>query len=119
MLVALPEVPGLVLLELVAVDNDRLGRLLLARLLPFLFGVAGIGVGIQDDERQSLAVGGPGEVRHAPFEVADPLRLAAGSAHEPHLIGVLVIIAAGQEGEPRSEERRVGKECRSRWSPYH
>src|SRR2546425_5292558 len=29
-----------------------------------------------------------------------------------------------QSGEPpladeRSEERRVGKECRSRWSPYH
>ena len=28
-----------------------------------------------------------------------------------------------QEGEKvgiiRSEERRVGKECRSRWSPYH
>ena len=23
------------------------------------------------------------------------------------------------EGESRSEERRVGKECRSRWSPYH
>ena len=24
------------------------------------------------------------------------------------------------EGKPlRSEERRVGKECRSRWSPYH
>ena len=22
-------------------------------------------------------------------------------------------------GSPRSEERRVGKECRSRWSPYH
>ena len=22
-------------------------------------------------------------------------------------------------GEMRSEERRVGKECRSRWSPYH
>ena len=22
-------------------------------------------------------------------------------------------------GEIRSEERRVGKECRSRWSPYH
>ena len=22
-------------------------------------------------------------------------------------------------GDPRSEERRVGKECRSRWSPYH
>ena len=24
-----------------------------------------------------------------------------------------------QESEHRSEERRVGKECRSRWSPYH
>jgi len=27
---------------------------------------------------------------------------------------------AGMAGPPeRSEERRVGKECRSRWSPYH
>ena len=23
------------------------------------------------------------------------------------------------DGNFRSEERRVGKECRSRWSPYH
>ena len=23
------------------------------------------------------------------------------------------------DAERRSEERRVGKECRSRWSPYH
>ena len=23
------------------------------------------------------------------------------------------------EAQHRSEERRVGKECRSRWSPYH
>src|SRR2546422_7791872 len=27
--------------------------------------------------------------------------------------------AAGDAGGARSEERRVGKECRSRWSPYH
>ena len=26
---------------------------------------------------------------------------------------------AGLEQTQRSEERRVGKECRSRWSPYH
>ena len=26
---------------------------------------------------------------------------------------------AGVAGLTRSEERRVGKECRSRWSPYH
>src|SRR2546425_10321160 len=25
----------------------------------------------------------------------------------------------GPDGRLRSEERRVGKECRSRWSPYH
>jgi len=25
----------------------------------------------------------------------------------------------GIQGDHRSEERRVGKECRSRWSPYH
>ena len=27
--------------------------------------------------------------------------------------------AVGIGGSMRSEERRVGKECRSRWSPYH
>ena len=31
------------------------------------------------------------------------------------LIGVNVHVKGGT----RSEERRVGKECRSRWSPYH
>ena len=37
-----------------------------------------------------------------------------------------LLIVATEEGRPvarllaaRSEERRVGKECRSRWSPYH
>src|SRR2546430_13342032 len=28
-------------------------------------------------------------------------------------------ITRGDGGQNRSEERRVGKECRSRWSPYH
>ena len=27
--------------------------------------------------------------------------------------------AETHSGAERSEERRVGKECRSRWSPYH
>src|SRR5207248_11468952 len=30
-----------------------------------------------------------------------------------------VTYAAGCKITTRSEERRVGKECRSRWSPYH
>ena len=29
------------------------------------------------------------------------------------------VIASAPKGLIRSEERRVGKECRSRWSPYH
>src|SRR5256885_12045644 len=29
------------------------------------------------------------------------------------------LIAARAQARQRSEERRVGKECRSRWSPYH
>jgi len=29
------------------------------------------------------------------------------------------MVAAYQYTHARSEERRVGKECRSRWSPYH
>src|ERR1039457_5003094 len=29
------------------------------------------------------------------------------------------VTADGQVRVQRSEERRVGKECRSRWSPYH
>ena len=29
------------------------------------------------------------------------------------------VIIEKKFGAPRSEERRVGKECRSRWSPYH
>ena len=30
-----------------------------------------------------------------------------------------LILSAHGKGKYRSEERRVGKECRSRWSPYH
>src|SRR3712207_4649421 len=32
---------------------------------------------------------------------------------------VKFIFQPAEEGGGRSEERRVGKECRSRWSPYH
>ena len=29
------------------------------------------------------------------------------------------LAGCGSKDADRSEERRVGKECRSRWSPYH
>ena len=31
----------------------------------------------------------------------------------------MAFVAIGILKDMRSEERRVGKECRSRWSPYH
>src|SRR5216683_7963107 len=34
-------------------------------------------------------------------------------------IDILVNVAGILRDRMRSEERRVGKECRSRWSPYH
>src|SRR3712207_6412393 len=44
----------------------------------------------------------------------------------PRNLTVGSVVMSGPEAEievgntlPRSEERRVGKECRSRWSPYH
>src|SRR2546425_10353973 len=39
------------------------------------------------------------------------LILTGSSRPQPVLIS--------RSGQTRSEERRVGKECRSRWSPYH
>ena len=33
--------------------------------------------------------------------------------------GVSAAAAVAVAAPARSEERRVGKECRSRWSPYH
>jgi len=45
----------------------------------------------------------------------DPLRVRRSVAA---LAGAGALLAQRVE-PPRSEERRVGKECRSRWSPYH
>src|SRR2546429_4587251 len=42
--------------------------------------------------------------------------VAHGGAHG---IVVAQVLGAASAGDHRSEERRVGKECRSRWSPYH
>src|SRR3712207_7143131 len=49
----------------------------------------------QDDDRRGAAA----------LPADDPLRAR--------------VLAARRLARARSEERRVGKECRSRWSPYH
>ena len=53
------------------------------------------------------------------------LRKAYLEMHRPILFNELVLSdklfehCAEIDEAARSEERRVGKECRSRWSPYH
>src|SRR3712207_9083139 len=43
----------------------------------------------------------------------------SGHAEEVLRAADLALQRAKATGGHRSEERRVGKECRSRWSPYH
>src|SRR2546427_11489496 len=70
---------------------------------------AGAGSGIRDDEYAAVgaALATADEVWQRAdlvLKVKEPL-----PAEYPRL----------RPGQIRSEERRVGKECRSRWSPYH
>src|SRR2546425_604508 len=48
-----------------------------------------------------------------------PLMLAPIGSIETFAEGGGATAAKASEEFGRSEERRVGKECRSRWSPYH
>src|SRR3989454_12537900 len=48
--------------------------------------------------------------------IARELKLPADDVENLHVAALLHEVGARDQ---RSEERRVGKECRSRWSPYH
>src|SRR5256885_17238334 len=86
-------------------------------------------VGAQPDEFEAQADGlVPGL-----YETADEMDFRAGSysgynewreqlaefAGYPALPANFAEAVPGRPPKERSEERRVGKECRSRWSPYH
>src|SRR3712207_7745403 len=68
-----------------------------------LYGAAGRGIAVELDA-EPIAVD---------LERAAPLALAITEAISN------AFKHAFDPGQGRSEERRVGKECRSRWSPYH
>ena len=53
-------------------------------------------------------------MNYRPFELHTHTRHSDGSWTVPELMK-----GVADYGYERSEERRVGKECRSRWSPYH
>src|SRR2546425_8922406 len=76
-----------------------------------------------------LGVGDPVVLRGVRVGRVEAIRLAPGNWVEadlkiysgvtPPAVPAVVAASASLFGEWRSEERRVGKECRSRWSPYH
>src|ERR1051325_7603905 len=90
-----------------------------------LAGLLGIfGLGLEEDHRvgdaaahrvnaaaDSSAFAGPGA---RTVTRADPASFARSDA-----AAGAGAIRSGTNPAERSEERRVGKECRSRWSPYH
>src|SRR2546422_11725387 len=52
-----------------------------------------------------------------------PVKISLTKRNALHLIeraqDLFIRLHSQRAEEDRSEERRVGKECRSRWSPYH
>src|SRR5256886_10582265 len=85
-------------------------------------GVQTCALPISQYVHQSLLHDAVGRERGAPAEIRGQLVL-----QREHGDGMAALPLAHQalealrqaEGIERSEERRVGKECRSRWSPYH
>ena len=55
-------------------------------------------------------------------QISDLLTQALSANDESKAARDAAVVAEGNAASSasnRSEERRVGKECRSRWSPYH
>ena len=56
-----------------------------------------------------------------PFKIKmiEPIKITTRAEREAILRQACFNVFQIPAEEVRSEERRVGKECRSRWSPYH
>src|SRR5690554_1089031 len=68
--------------------------------------------------RVTLLFMGEGVTALLPGQAAGPLG-QKGTAPTLEMLEMYDIETLLVEAEARSEERRVGKECRSRWSPTH
>ena len=79
--------------------------------------IMAIGEGVRKKFEEILVPAGMGDVaiftEMGRFTTGPYGALVATAIHEKHIYKEYIGLDA------RSEERRVGKECRSRWSPYH
>src|SRR3989441_10690100 len=84
--------------------------------------------GLGEPSRQAFGVLEPSTLDPQPLLLALPesrgVELRHLQAQEIFALGPIALGRAGTlelclRRAVRSEERRVGKECRSRWSPYH
>ena len=73
-----------------------------------------------------LTVDGPNISAYAANGIIQPLAELTEEERNEYLPSIIEqgtvddkLYALGVMESSRSEERRVGKECRSRWSPYH
>ena len=92
--VTLRQVAFDVLLELETVDDQRRHGFLV---LLVTLGVARVGV--LDDQGKTFGVRRPGEILHPALDLRDALGLAARERQEPDLVVLVLVAAAGQEGE--------------------
>ena len=69
--------------------------------------------------RTLLAAGEEFDAAAYGTEALGVMRIEKGHAAGNELNGQTTALNLGLARMVRSEERRVGKECRSRWSPYH
>ena len=93
------------------------------------------GVDYAEFNQEMISTTGAGDIPNRTVDVADPRVLSTRNTHyaltqaEAETLrndGRVTDVQLRPEdrddigiGYQRSEERRVGKECRSRWSPYH
>ena len=102
-------------LEVVAIDDDRLRRLGRIGLRRFLVFWRIGGIGILDDEDETLAVGRPGVVGNAALDVRQLDGFAAGAVQQPDL-RVLRALAGRDERRDTCRRGSSGAGTRSRES---
>jgi len=96
------------------VDGTCRVQIVRAQVDPFIHAylkAMGRRVGVEVSVNTSLNVGAP--IAQTPVQALQTLTRSKG------MHGLFMFAANGDAYVARSEERRVGKECRSRWSPYH